>query len=282
MSSIIEVIKKRSSVRTYSNRKVAKDVQEKIQEHLQSDCQSPFGSQVRFQLIQTTENERQELKELGTYGTIKGTHLFITGAVKRGPKAMEDFGYCLEKIILTATGLGLGTCWLGGSLNRSTFARKMKATEEELIPAVTPLGYPAEKRRLIENTVIVLAGSRKRKQFGELFFEQDLNRPLEMKETEKYFLPLEMVRVAPSASNKQPWRIMKETGTDIYHFYLKENPLYNRILGEIKLQNLDIGIAMCHFELTAKELGLGGKWEISEPDLEKGNLIYITSWNGKN
>lgn len=92
-----------------------------------------------------------------------------------------------------------------------------------------------------------------------------------------------MVRLAPSASNKQPWRIVKETGRDVFHSYLKENPIYNRILGEIKIQNLDLGIAMCHFELAARELGLKGSWEITGgTKLEtKGNeLKYIVSWIG--
>ncbi len=280
MSSIIEVIKKRSSIRTYSNQEVTKEIKEKIEAEFQTASQSPLGSKVRFQLVQTTENERQELKELGTYGVIRGANLFIAGAVGKGLKAMEDFGYCMEKIILTATGLGLGTCWLGGSLNRSTFAKKMSTSADELIPAVTPLGYPTEKRNFRDNTIIALVGSKKRKQFGEIFFEQNLNKPLNMREEEKYFLPLEMVRLAPSASNKQPWRIIKETEYETYHFYLKENRIYNSIFGEIKLQNLDIGIAMCHFELTAKELGLNGKWEIKDPKFDVGNLIYIASWQG--
>ena len=46
------------------------------------------------------------------------------------------------------------------------------------------------------------------------------------------------------------------------------------------LQRVDMGIAMCHFEMTANELGIEGKWVLSDP----GNINipqdteYIVSW----
>jgi hypothetical protein len=41
-----------------------------------------------------------------------------------------------------------------------------------------------------------------------------------------------------------------------------------------------MGIAMCHFALTAEELGLRGIWTIHEPDIAKPNALteYIASW----
>jgi hypothetical protein len=50
------------------------------------------------------------------------------------------------------------------------------------------------------------------------------------------------------------------------------------------LQRVDIGIAMCHFELAADEEGLRGKWNVKNPRL-KGmaeKLEYITTWIGGN
>ena len=46
------------------------------------------------------------------------------------------------------------------------------------------------------------------------------------------------------------------------------------------MQRLDMGIAMCHFELTAQELGLEGKWIIAEPGIRTpGELtVYTASW----
>jgi len=42
----------------------------------------------------------------------------------RGDKNLEDFGYLMEEAILFATGLGLGTCWLGGSFTKSGLPKR--------------------------------------------------------------------------------------------------------------------------------------------------------------
>ncbi len=46
------------------------------------------------------------------------------------------------------------------------------------------------------------------------------------------------------------------------------------------LQRIDMGIAMAHFDLTARELGLIGQWVIDEPHLEKTDeqIEYTISW----
>ena len=49
----------------------------------------------------------------------------------------------MEKAILYATGLGLGSCWLGGTFRRSRFAERISARSDEIVPAVASLGYPA-------------------------------------------------------------------------------------------------------------------------------------------
>jgi hypothetical protein len=80
------------------------------------------------------------LKNLTTYGVIKGTRQFIVGTAERQSKAMEDYGYCMERNILKATSLGLGTCRLGGTFKRSGFADKIGIKENELLPAISPVG----------------------------------------------------------------------------------------------------------------------------------------------
>jgi len=50
-----------------------------------------------------------------------------------GAKNLEDYGYLMEAIILKATELNLGTCWLGGSFTQSNFARKINAADNEIV-----------------------------------------------------------------------------------------------------------------------------------------------------
>ncbi|MCE5265342.1 MAG: hypothetical protein LLG97_17650 [Deltaproteobacteria bacterium] len=83
--------------------------------------------------------------------------------------------------------------------------------------------------------------------------------------------------MAPSASNKQPWRIIRGRG-DAFHFYLKRTPGYESLIKDIKLQNVDMGIAMSHFDLSARELGLKGNWKVDDPQIKSDGMEYIVSW----
>ncbi|MDD5171380.1 MAG: nitroreductase family protein [Syntrophales bacterium] len=278
--SIIETIRKRVSCRTYGKTAIEPDKTAKLTDYLKSNTVGPFGGKIRFDLINFDNMDRRELKPLGTYGVIKGARQFITGAVANEPKAMENYGYCMEKNILTATAMGLGTCWLGGTFNRTGFAEKMKLAEDELLPAVTPIGYAGDGRSLTERFLRFSVGSDHRKPWGELFFERGLETHLDKESTGGYTIPLECVRLGPSASNKQPWRVMKDH--DNFHFYIKRTPGYDLAFGAIRIQNLDMGIAMCHFELSSREMGLRGFWRVEDQQIKSADMQYLVSWIGQN
>jgi nitroreductase len=274
--SIIETINSRVSCRTFSDRPIEPDKKAALKTFLRANRESPFGSEVRFQLLDLDGPGIEDTRTLGTYGVIKGGRLYIAGALRPGPKAMEDFGYCMEKNILEATALGLGTCWLGGTFNRSGFAEEMMLGDNELLPAVSPVGYAAGSRSIVDRVFRFSAGSDRRRGWHEIFFDGSIDHPMERKSAGAYEKPLACLRIAPSASNKQPWRVIRNNG--IFHFYLKRTPGYGNILGEIKLQNIDMGIAMCHFELSSKDMGLQGQWRVNEPKLQAGDVEYIASW----
>ena len=46
------------------------------------------------------------------------------------------------------------------------------------------------------------------------------------------------------------------------------------------LQRVDMGIAMCHFELSVQEAGLSGEWTRCDENIEKPNDLteYIITW----
>ncbi|MCX6554510.1 MAG: nitroreductase, partial [Candidatus Aminicenantes bacterium] len=89
---------------------------------------------------------------------------------------------------------------------------------------------------------------------------------------------LECVRLAPSASNRQPWRILQQDGA--FHFFLSRDKAYSAMMPHVDLQRIDLGIAMCHFQLSAAELGLAGGWQDEDPRLPAtpANYEYIVSF----
>jgi nitroreductase len=275
--TIVETVKIRKSCRTYSDRAIEPDKLAELRQFLASNTKTLFGSKVRFLLIDFDELETGELKNLTTYGVVKGARQFIVGALERQPMALEDYGYCMEMNILKATSLGLATCWTGGTFKRSGFAGKINLGANELLPAVSPVGYAGDKRSVVDKMFRFVASSDKRKAWNELFFLQNIETVLDKENSGIFDTPLEYVRMAPSASNKQPWRIIKGRG-DAFHFYLKRTPGYDSLIKDIKLQNVDMGIAMSHFDLAARELGLKGDWKVNDPQIKSDGMEYIASW----
>ncbi len=276
IGSPIEVIQRRISCRTYDGRPLDDRAKEQLRAFFRDNARGPFGHALRFELIDLTEAERAELRSLGTYGVIRGATLYIAGAVRKGPHALEDYGYGMERNILFATSLGLGTCWLGGTLNRAGFARKIGLTEDELMPAVSPVGYPAGKRSLTDRAFRFMAKSDKRKPWEELFFDGTPGNPLSREHAGHFGDVLEAVRIGPSARYKQPWRVIREGPA--FHFFLQRTPGYDRMTGEVRLQEVDMGIALCHFELAAGEVGISGNWMEAKPAFDTGTWEYTLSW----
>lgn len=280
--AVTDLIKKRFSCRNYHPRPVAAEEQEQLRQFLSTLQTGPLGASARVELIAATEDDAKALKGLGTYGFIKNPRGFIAGAMRDGEKNLEDFGYMLESAVLFATDLGLGTCWLGGSFAKSNFARRIALHPDETLPVVISLGYDAGEKRRIDAYIRQSAGSDHRLDWEKLFFAGKFGAPLARGDAGDYAVPLDMVRLGPSASNKQPWRIVKKETR--WHFYLQRTPGYSKpLLGLIRipdLQRLDIGIAMSHFALTSGELGLTGKWINARPDIPLPDALteYVVSW----
>ncbi len=279
---ITEVIKQRYSCRAYLDKPIASDHQQLLKEFLAANGTGPFGTKARFALVTATEDDRQSLKGLGTYGFIKGATGFIVGAVAPGQKNLEDYGYLLEYAVLVATDIGLGSCWLGGTFTKSSFAKKIAVNNHELVPAVIAIGYSVDDSKAVDR-IRKRAGADRRLPAAQLFFDQKFNQAISLTEVGAYAEPLEMVRWAPSASNRQPWRMVRNG--DGWHFYLQRTKGYGKgslifnMLRLADLQRVDLGIAMCHFELTARELGLFGQWIVADPQIAIPEYAeYVASW----
>jgi nitroreductase len=237
----------------------------------------PFGNHVNYKLIRKVFSKDNYKVKIGTYGFISGALYFIAGEVKQNQYCFEDYGYLLEKIILKLTDMGLGTCWLGGTFNRSIIADILDSEKDTLIPAITPVGQISKSKTLRENLIRWAVKSDNRLNWNQLFYTEVVSNPIKKEEIVAYETPLEMLRLAPSASNKQPWRIIKSN--DGFHFLLQRTPGYNKTFKRIDLQKIDMGIAMSHFELTCNELGLKGSWEICNPLISYPiGLEYLTTW----
>jgi nitroreductase len=268
------LIRERSSIRAYDRRPIEPAKEEALKGFLEK-ISDEAKSGMRFHYLSLEETGKSE--KLGTYGMIAGARNFIVAIADPKTADAVEIGFLFEKIILFATDLSLGTCWLGGTFDRAALDKKLKITEGEFIPVISPVGYAKERRSLAESMVRKSVRADQRLPFAELFFDESADKPLTELGAGSCRIPLEMVRLGPSASNKQPWRVIKSGET--LHFWLARTKGYGIVRYDVQLN--DIGIAKCHFELTAAEAGLMGSWEELPPESPNPDWTYVTSFRLK-
>ena len=280
---VTALVRERFSCRTYLPKPLEEEVREKLRALLEGFEPGPFSGRPRLALMAAAADDARALRGLGTYGTIKDPQAFIVGITGEGERDLEDFGFLMERAVLEATDLGLGTCWLGGFFRKSRFAKKAGLAPRETIPAVVSVGYGGDAARS-GGLFGRMSRRSSRLPAEQLFYLGTFDRPLPAGDAGPYAAALEAVRWAPSASNKQPWRIVRQSGR--WHFYLRRTRGYgtgiqSRLLGQADLQRVDMGIAMCHFELAAREAGASGTWEINDPGifLPDGLTSYNATWH---
>ena len=264
----MEIIRARRSVRTFDGTALRPEDAQKIIGFAEK-VENPYDLPITWKLL---DAKRSGLNS----PVIAGTDTYIAGKMRRTAHAEEAFGYAFEKVVLFAQTLGIGTTWIAGTMNRPAFERAMELGSDEVMPCVSPLGYPAKKLSLREVLMRKGVKADSRLAFGELFFEGSFDRPLTEETAGKLAPALEAVRLAPSAVNKQPWRAAV-CGEKV-HFYEKRSRGYVSDNGW-DIQKIDMGIALCHFELAAKECGVDAAFELGDPALPvPEGMTYVASF----
>ena len=251
-----ELIRKRRSVRTFSGTPLREADLKKIAAFAET-AENPYGLPIAWVFMNA--------KKTGLSSpVIVGEDAYVAGKLRRAPHAEEAFGYSFERVVLFCESLGVGTTWIAGTMDRAAFEKAAAIGPDEVMPCVSPLGYPAEKMSLRESVMRKGVRADSRAGFGELFFENGPGTPLTPEKAGGLREAFEAVRLAPSAVNKQPWRIVLRGGSA--HFYECKNK--NRVPAEgWDIQKIDMGIALCHFALAAEECGVKTVFGLGDPGI---------------
>lgn len=267
MKNIEALVRARRSVRTFDERPVSQQDLDKLCAFM-AKIENPYNLPIEFKLL---DAKKQKL----SCPVVVGTDLYVGAKLKKAPHLNEAFGYSFELLVLYAQALGIGTVWVGGTMDRGAFENAMELTEDEVMPCVSPLGYPAQKMSLRETLMRKGVMADKRMSFEEVFFDGSFDTPLTQNRAGKLALPLELVRLAPSAVNKQPWRVV--LANNAAHFFLKRSKGFTG--GTLDMQLIDVGIAMSHFDLAVKEAGLSPRFVQNAPAITaKNGEVYVASF----
>jgi len=158
------LIKKRYSVRAYKPDPVEDGELEKVLEAARLAPTAANRQAIRFVVIHT-EGREEELKRIYNKDWFVQAPLVVCACgipaenwVRKDGKNYNDVdvGIAMDHLILAATDVGLGTCWIGAF--DALVARDVLGLPNEVEPIVfTPLGYPADE-----------PGPKKRKDLSEL------------------------------------------------------------------------------------------------------------------
>lgn len=262
-----ELIRNRTSTRTFQKRQIDPKDLAKVEKIIHASS-NPFGVPVDIRLLDAKENKL-------TSPVIVGGDKYIAAKAPRVPNHETAIGYQFQDVLLDVEALGLGNVWLAATLSRPTFESAMEVTGNEVMPAASPIGYPAEKRSMRESMMRKAIKADTRLPYEELFYKGNFDTPLKMDTSGQFGDALEAVRLAPSAGNKQPWRAVVDG--DTVHFYEKKSKGMENRLGDI--QKVDVGIALAQFERILKEDGISGQFVSSDPGLtHDDDTEYIVSY----
>jgi nitroreductase len=197
-----------------------------------------FNNKIEFELINQASGENEKI---GTYGFVQNAAGFLATTTANSLQSIIDYGYIGQYAALKLLEKDIGCVWLGGTFNRETVKKSLNTND--LIPALIAIGYPKDQS-FKEMAIRFAVKSSSRKDFKELFTDNN-GKPLS--EDHKFAKILEALRLAPSGTNRQPWRV--EVDSNNLKIYMLRTPNYAKELN-YDVQGLDMGIALAHLKIA--------------------------------
>lgn len=216
--TLLEAIKARHSVRKYLPRPIENAKLDILRDEIMAiNATSALN-------IQLVTNEPLAFAGGGTlsYGKFSGVENYLVMAGPGDSRAELQVGLYGEQLVLLAQTLGLNSCWVG--LTYKKIPGVFRLRQGDTVHCVIALGYGETQ------------GVQHKLRPLEKLYEADVPPP------DWFISAMEAVRLAPSAINQQKYR-----------FYLHRESLVEALprFSLVGYTEIDIGIAMCHFEIGA-------------------------------
>jgi nitroreductase len=242
---------------------------EQLKKYIYSNCDGIFGEHINISLIEKIPEKDGKMKL--NYGLIKNHSTYLLGKIENNAFARVNYGYVMEKLVIKATELGIDSCWVGYFDHQ--YFNEFSIENNLQIPALVIIGKGEKHPTITERLMSSFVKASSRNEWRQLFYNEEMHE-LKPEEIKDYVAPLEMLRLAPSAGNLQPWRVMLDRKKQVFHFY---KVIRSERYEESGLHDIDLGIAISHFDLICKSMGLKGEW-LKLENSPNSSWNYVLSW----
>ena len=270
---LFDLMRARHSCRSFQTRKLTEadhaELMDSIQRHL---AEPRIGeAPIRFEYIAAP---------LTVWPVVNATEFLVAIAPKEYVRlSVIDVGRSLQKVVMDAIRMGLGTCWIGPGADHASIMQNLGErfdSEKDHIVCVCAVGYKSNYIPLfirIFNSRL----SNSRLPQSELFFaDADFNQPLDVDAPpfNHYGRNYEICQWAPSSYNGQTTRcaaVTDEKGAiKSFDFYAATASQYYAPVA--------LGIWAANWEMGCDALGIQGHFAVRPTEKEATLPRYDLSW----
>jgi len=259
---LFDLMRSRRSCRSFQTRKLtAADRDELMESVRKHSAETRLGkSPVRFEYVS---------EHLTVWPTVNASEFLVAIApLEYDRLAVMDVGRSLQKIVMDATRMGLGTCWIGPGADHKSIMKKLGDRfdpQKDHIICVCAVGYRSSFIPMFIRAFN--AQFFRRKPLSMLFFaDSQMKEPLDldMPPFNKFGRTFEICQWAPSSYNGQTTRcvaITDKNGLARFDFYAFIESRYYAPVA--------VGIWCANWEMGCEALGIHGHFAVL-PTEERG------------
>lgn len=274
---LFDLMRSRRSCRSFQTRKLTSADFDEFMGYVKLHSEAPTvgNSPVRFEYVSAP---------LTVWPTVNATQFLVAIAPKKYDRlAVMDVGRSLQKIVMDASRMGLGTCWIGPGADHASIMKNVGDRfneEEDHIICVCAVGYRSSYIPMFIR--IFNAQFYRRLPLSSLFFaDSNFKEPLNV-ETEpfnRFGRNYEICEWAPSSYNGQTTRcvaVTEKNDLSRFDFYAATASRYYAAVAT--------GIWIANWEMGCDALGIHGHFAVlpaeERGDQEKEDQLpkYDISW----
>lgn len=216
---LYQTIFKRKSIRKYDQAKLSAAELEAIESFIKEA--EPLDPEIKF------ETQIVNADQVKSLMPIKAPHYLQFFSEEKGDYLLNA-GFILQQLDLYLAANNLGSCWFG-----------MAKPKKEII-AESDLEY----------LITLVFGKAAEANYRDSIEDFDRKTLSEIKEGDQHYDLLEAARLAPSATNGQPWYFKTEKKK--IHLFQNQPNFIKKFFYE-KMNRIDMGITLAHLWLAAVE-----------------------------